>query len=796
MPGIPLHALTFKVGAICLLMRNLDSLTGYYKCNHDYEGTRATYAVTQFEPTAARKAFPCWDQPAFKARFDITMISRSGTVSLSNMDVAATRKVTDSTLSSVVFPSIQLGSKSGEWTATTFSTTPNMSTYLVAFANGPFEFLERIHTSAITGKDTIMRVYTTKQHISQARLALDVTARVLPMYEEIFDIPYPLPKLDTLAVDDFDFGAMENWGLMIGRTDAYLYDEEKDGLRTKPIVTRVIAHEVAHQWFGNIVTRKWWDNLWLNEAFATLMGDLIILRRLHPEWHADRGFIHSHISAALSLNALRSSHPIEVPCPEEKAINQIFDNVSYSKGASVLRMLYSMIGEDMFFKGVSAYLKAHLYGNTLTADLWQGITTASGVDVEGLMSNWVLKVGFPLITVEETRTGIHVKQNRFLATNDVKPEEDTTIWHVPLNIRTVRNAREMTFDIPNVAGSLYKLNSGTIGPYHVLYSEEHLARLGDEAARKRTSLSPTDRLGLVTDAFVLGRAGYSSMTAALDLINKLRDDDDYFVWAQIASALITVQESWWDEPKSVRDNLKAFVRSLFGPLVKKLGFESSPDDPPELIRWRSTAIRGASSGEDPETMKQIQGRFSLLVESDDSSLIPADLETTIFCGAVAKGGEREWAKAREMYRRPKTPSEKTAALFGMCAPEDPALLRKTLDLILTDEVKTQDYAAFFSGLSNNPEGIRLLWAYFQENYDTLVQRLDGSHSFNLLVQASFSSFAREEDARAVERFFEGKETEQYKLILAQGLEEVRSRAQWLARSREEVDQWLKVNGHE
>ncbi|KZT61396.1 alanyl aminopeptidase [Calocera cornea HHB12733] len=785
-----------------------DSLMGYYKSKYEQEGGQGTYALTQFEPTFARKAFPCWDEPAVKATFSIMLISRAGTVSLSNMDVEASRPIDDVALSSLFFPEFALHPIDGEWSCVTFAPTPKMSTYLVAWANGPFEYLESSYQSAITGNSVTLRVYTTSEHISQAGLCLDVKARVLPIFEKIFDIPYPLRKLDTLVVNDFDAGAMENWGLITGRTSTYLYDPQKSGLMNKIGTTKTQSHEVAHQWFGNIVTMKWWDNLWLNESFATLMGDLTIMKRIHPEWHPDARFVNMHLARALELDGLRSSHPVEVPCPDEKAINQIFDAMSYSKGASVLRMLSSMIGEEALLKGVSKYLKANLYGNTTTSDLWLGISEASGVNVNEIMSSWILKTGYPLIKVVETKTGLRFTQSRFLATNDVRPEEDETIWHVPLNIQTVDSnglasvdrrailtVKEATFNIPNVADTFYKVNAGTTGVYRVQYSSEHLSKLGDEAARPNSTLSREDRMGLVADASVLGRAGYGSTSAGLDLINKLRNDEDYLVWARIGNAISDVVDAWWDEPEDVRKGLQAFARSLFGPLVEKMGFDPVAGEAPDAVRWRSIAVAVSATADDPKTLAEAQRRFGLFLESNDSSLISGDLLRSIYSAAVRTGGKREWEKVLDVYRHPKTPAQKTSAIIAMCRTQDPALIKKTLDMILSDEVKLQDYIIFYIGCSSNPTCRRQLWAFTQEHLDDLTKTFQGGATLGHIIQVSFDSLSSFEDVKAVEEFFKDKDTSSFSKLLAQGLDTVRSKAAWLERSRDEVKAWLGTNGY-
>jgi aminopeptidase 2 len=329
--------------------------------------------------------------------------------------------------------------------------------------------------SPLSGKTIPLKSYATPDHIKQAQFALDVKAKAMPIYEEIFDVEYPLPKLDTLTAEDFDAGAMENWGLITGRTSVFLYDEKKSGLAAKKRVVDVVSHECAHMWFGNVVTMAWWDNLWLNEAFATYMGEVVIPDRIFPEFKVRQAFLNNHLASALGLDSVRSSHPIEVECPDANQINQIFDSISYSKGGSVLRMLASVVGEDKFLKGVSIYLKKRLYGNSVTKDLWDGISEASGMDVAAIMANWTLKIGFPVITVEEVDGGksIKVRQDRFLNTGDVKPEENETLWYVPLELKTVNGGkvsvdhkavlegREKTLDLGGA--ETFKLNAETVG---------------------------------------------------------------------------------------------------------------------------------------------------------------------------------------------------------------------------------------------------------------------------------------------------------------------------------------------
>ncbi|CAK9784200.1 hypothetical protein CC85DRAFT_324940 [Cutaneotrichosporon oleaginosum] len=491
------------------------NMMGYYRSNSDPDenGKRLVYALTQFEPTAARRALPCWDEPLFKATFGVTLIARKHEVVLANMDAEGCKPFSPAAVKfedifadgyvagSTLAPTFSSASNPDGWVATRFTPTPLMSTYLLAWACGEFTHIEALHKSAITGKTIPLRVYATN-NIDQAKMALDATASALRVYEELFRIAYPLPKLDTLVAHDFDMGAMENWGLITGRTAAYLVNERSSLASLKRCGT-IQCHEVAHMWFGNIVTMRWWDNLWLNEAFATLMGSLVLPERIWPEWKMAGEFLEAHWDRALSLDAKRSSHPIQVECPDSNKIATIFDAISYSKGASVLRMLMSVVGEEKFFQGVATYLNKHLYGNAEMQDLWDGISSSVGKDVGDMMNAWTMRVGFPVVRVEELgNSKLKLSQARFLSTGDAKPEENKTTWWVPLEVKTVDkdgaqvdhsavlSDREMEY---NVASDTFKLNAEAVGVYRVAYTPERLGKLGSQAA----SFSPADRLGLI-----------------------------------------------------------------------------------------------------------------------------------------------------------------------------------------------------------------------------------------------------------------------------------------------------------
>ncbi|BGO90211.1 hypothetical protein NBRC10512_002414 [Rhodotorula toruloides] len=817
-----------------------DSMLGYYKSSYpkkDGKG-KAFYGLTQFEPCQARRAFPSFDEPAMKATYTISMISRVGTISLANTDVESTshlgaggafprsdllndkffegetdKEVVGKTVKTEgqTKPAVEAqdeGDFKDDWEIVKFTKTPKVSSYLVAWANGHFEHIESSFTSPLSGRTIPLRLYATWDHIKQGQLALDTTAKILPIYEKIFDIEYPLPKLDTLVASDFDAGAMENWGLITGRTSLYLWDPKQSGLQAKKGIVSTQSHEVAHQWFGNVVTMEWWDNLWLNESFATLMGEVIIPDRIEPTWKVHSNFITDHLARALSLDALRSSHPIEMPCPNEETIQQIFDALTYSKGASCLKMLSNFVGEEKFLKGVSIYLKKHLYGNARTEDLMAGISEASGVDALTLMKNWLSKTGFPLISVEETEKGLKVKQNRFLATADATPEEDETIWQVPLQILVVDSKtgekkvhsdvvltqREQEIELPNVANTTYKLNAETCGVYRTLYPVSRLAKLGDEAGKASTSaFSLNDRMGLVQDAAVLASSGYAKTSGALTLIKGMKGEEENLVWQEISGALGNLSSTWWEQPQEVRDAISKFRRELFKPVADRLGFEYSDSDSVDTVELRTMAISTAAVTGDEATLAEYKRRFGQFIEKNDDSLIPGDLKTSIYTQCVRFGGEKEYEKVLEVYRNPPTPAHRSSAIAALCSSEKDELIQRSIDFILSGEVKNQDIASFVAHLARNRLAKRKVWEWFKAHYDEIMERFKGNFSIGRIVQLTFSSLSTEADAKAVEEFFKDKQTSVYDQFLSQGLDSVRAKAKWLERDSKDVEQWLKEN---
>ncbi|KAF7328714.1 Aminopeptidase 1 [Mycena venus] len=755
------------------------SMNGYYKSAWQRDGKTEYYALTHFQPTDARAAFPCWDEPQLKATFGITMISRAETVNISNMpaesevlyDPTSTRDANLATLLST------LPKKDDQWKLTKFQKTPLMSSYLVAFANGPFAHLETKVVMPLSGRTVPLRVYATPDIIHQAEFCLEVTAKVLPLYEKIFEIEYPLPKLDTLAANDFDMGAMENWGLITGRTSAFMMDPKKPNILARKSIAGTQSHEVAHMWFGNITTMEWWDYLYLNEGFATLMGEAIVLGEVFPDG---------------PLIPLRSNAPTQI------------SSTRYSTDSLILRPLQcsaclsEYIGEERFLKGVSGYLKKHLYANSVTRDLWDGISAASGEDIVRLMDNWITKIGFPLITVTETSSGIHVRQDRYLNDGTPNADENETIWNIPLAILTVDEGGQAHVDKTAIleerekilaidTSRTFKLNAGTTSFYRVLYTPERLSKIAAEATKEGSVFSLSDRIGLLYDVSALSKPGLTQVSSLLTLVDIWRNETNHLVWVGALNSLAGVIRPFEDH-RQINDSLRAFTRTLFVPIVQRFGYDFPEGESVDIVELRKTAIQGAVVGRDESVTQELRSRFTDYLKTGDKTRIPSDIAKPIFQTAARYGGREEFEAILKIAEDP-TDTYRSSAIRNIGCTEDLGLMKELLSYILT-KARDQDVVGFCLGLEANPLARRILVEFFQDNYDHFSKRFATNSMLKYLVLTCFRGLSTQEAHDDAQEFFKNKDTTRYSMALAQSLETIRARITYIERSRDDLSDWL------
>ncbi|KAJ2003455.1 hypothetical protein GGI04_000554 [Coemansia thaxteri] len=764
-----------------------DLMVGFYRSKYtDAQGNTKNMATTQFEPTDARRAFPCWDEPMQKATFTVTLRVRDGLTALSNMDVASSKSVGD-------------GLKE-----VSFNTTPIMSTYLLAFVIGELDYIEAYTSGAHNGRPIPCRIYTAPGKSEKGRFALNVAVQVLEYFADVFGIEYPLPKLDQVAINDFEAGAMENWGLITYREVALLVDEASTSSRAKQQVAYVVSHELAHQWFGNLVTMEWWSELWLNEGFATWVGTLAV-DHVFPEYHIWTQFLVDDLQRALALDALRSSHPIQVPVRRSSEISQIFDAISYSKGGSAIRMLSSYIGLDSFFKGVRAYLRKHKYANASTENLWSALSEASGVDVSQFMALWTRTIGYPIVTVTELDGGkqIQVRQNRYLSAGNADESEDQTLWWVPLGIETAQSkgqpstnvltTREATFDLDTVGNKWYKLNTDTVGIYRVKYPVGAVANLAQAIADGE--LGTNDRIGVIADAASLASSGHSNTSDFLTFLRAFSNETEFVVWQEIVLRLDTLHSVWATEDSDVREQLRALSRTLFSPLVKRLSWDATDANEDSLAsRLRALAIRAAGFAGDQEVVNEAIRRFGAFF-GGDKSVFNTDTLRSAFSVAVRTGGRDEFEKVKSYYLDSANPvDQQLAALSSLGFTTDPTLVDELLEFALTDKVRNQDVHQAIVAINTHGANRERLWQWYQDKYDLLVGRYRASMNYmGILVRLSIADFIGNNKAEEVERYFADKNTAKFQRVIDQSLEKIRSNTVWLNKDREDVKGWFADN---
>ncbi|KAF1950718.1 hypothetical protein CC80DRAFT_496632 [Byssothecium circinans] len=754
-----------------------DNMAGFYRSSFKAEDGSTTWmATTQMEPTDARRAFPCFDEPALKAEFTVTLVADENMTCLSNMDVASEKTVDSKVID-------------GKRKAVTFNKSPLMSTYLLAFIIGELNYIETNNFRVP------VRVYAPKDRdIEHGRFSLELAAKTLDFYEKTFASPFPLPKMDMVAIPDFSAGAMENWGLVTYRVVDVLIDEKTSGASVKQRVAETVQHELAHQWFGNLVTMDFWDGLWLNEGFATWMS-WYSCNVFYPDWKVWEGYVTDDLASALSLDSLRSSHPIEVPVKRAEDINQIFDAISYSKGSCVLRMISKYLGEETFMEGVRRYLKKHAYGNTQTGDLWAALSDASGKNVEEVMDIWTKHVGFPVITVTEGTDSIHVKQNRFLRTADVKPEEDQTLWPVFLELRTKEGVnknlalttREADFKLKDT--DFFKINADHSGIYRTSYTPERLAKLG-EAARAGL-LSVEDRAGMIADAGALAASGYQKTSGILALLDSFKSESEFVVWQEIVGRISVLRSAWTFEDQAVKDALKTFNLELTQKKAHELGWAFSENDGHIEQQFKAMMFGSAGVAKDETIIKAAFDMFGKFKAGDQTAIHP-NLRGSVYAIVLSNGGKEEYDVVLDQALNAKTSDERNTAMRSLGRAKSPELIQRTLALSISDDVKAQDIYLPISALRTHPEGIQALWTWVKDNWSELEKRLPPSLSMlSSVVSITTSSFTRQEHIKNIEAFFASKSTKGFDKALAQSIDAISAKSAWVERDSDDVKAWLK-----
>lgn len=785
---------------------------------------------TQFEACDARRAFPCFDEPNLKATFDFAIEIPEDQVALSNMPVKETKAV------------------SGGKKLVSFERSPVMSTYLLAWAVGDFEYVEAFTDRQYNGKQIPVRVYTTRGLKEQGRWALEHAPKIIDYFSEQFEIDYPLPKSDILAVHEFTHGAMENWGLVTYRMTAILFDEKLSEARFRNRIAYVVAHELAHQWFGNLVTMDWWDELWLNEGFATWAGWLAT-DHLHPDWDVWPQFINEGMDQAFLLDSVRASHPIQVAVRDALDVNQIFDKISYLKGCSMIRMLASHLGIKTFLKGIAIYLKKHAYGNAKTEALWNALSEASGLDVKTIMRPWIEKIGFPVLTVTEGKQQISVKQSRFLSTGDVKPEDDQTIWWVPLAVKgkigsqgiepLSLTSKESTID--GISEEFYQVNAGATGFYRVNYPESRLRILGNQLQH----LTAEDKIFIVGSAADLAFSGHATTSALLSFIQGLKSETHYRVLSQALDSIGTLKSLFGDD-EQVKKGLEKFTLELIDKALKQLGWEAKngEDFNTSLLRKRLLLTAVANSHEECVPRSHLSSflflvplhlypfiaeedyfidvtlrdtnfdyrvgsaafqRWSAYIANPTEAPIPADLRAPIYRAAILRDPSNAAAALKKEWFTTPAIDGKEICLQALGHTGDEVVIKDVLlpflfnnspPVAASDAVPPADMHILSGTLAANRVGRPLLWAYLRDNWDQFNTKLGGNPILvDRMVNVSLPKFADLDTLKEIEDFFAGVSTKGFDRTLETVKDKIRGRATYKTRDAKGIKEWLVSNGY-
>ena len=734
-----------------------DRLLGFYRSQYKQGGKTKYLATTQFEAADARRAFPCWDEPEAKATFEISIIAENKYTAISNMPVSSKKK-------------------EGNKTIYKFGKTPIVSTYLIYLGVGEFEYL-----TGKVGKIQI-RVVTTKGNKSKGKFSLELGKKLLTSYEKYFGIKYPLPKLDLIAVPDFAAGAMENWGAITFRETILLYDPKTSSTRTKQFIAEVISHEIAHQWFGNLVTMKWWNDLWLNESFATFMATKFV-DKFYPEWDLWNQFVEDAMNVAMGLDSLKTTHPIDVKVNSPAEIREIFDAISYDKGGCVLRMLEHYVGEPNFQKGLKKYLSDFKYKNAQGQDLWNAIGKASKMPVSSMVNTWLKQPGFPLVEIKQDGSTLKLEQKRYLLEKDKKSTKG--LWSIPISLglekeisRKLLTKKSTSVKLPkNTIG--FVANYGRKGFYRVKYDEGILLDLKMLVDDKK--VSPIDRWAIQNDLFSLCVSGEEHVKNYLDFSDAYYDEDSYLATVNVAHNLASLYFRAFKENFS--EEIKGYAANYFRKILSEIGWEAKKMDKHTDALLRSFVISVLGKMNDEEVTKDALKKYAKFLKSP-SSLSP-DLIEPICSIAAWNGDKKTFDQLTKLYKNAKTMEEKLRFLGAMCGFKDTKLLVKTLDFSQTPEVRSQNMQLPIMKVAANPYGDKVLWSWLKKNWKKINKKVGhGNPLFNRIV-ASITSVADDSMEKEIKEFFKNNPTPGTERTQSQTLERIRINSKFLRNMRKE-----------
>jgi puromycin-sensitive aminopeptidase len=728
-----------------------EQLRGFYPSTYaDDAGTTHTIATTQFESTDARRAFPCWDEPEMKAVFGVTLVVGDGLLAISNAPEVERRPLSDGRM------------------AVRFADTMKMSSYLVAFVVGRLDVTEAVDVDGVPLRIVFQ---PGKRHL--ADFALEIGAFSLRFFTEYYGIPYPDAKLDMVALPDFAQGAMENVGCITYRETLLLADTEKATTAELMGIADTVAHEIAHMWFGDLVTMRWWNGIWLNEAFATFM-EMMCVNAYRPDWERWTLFARMR-SAAFEVDALEHTRPIEYPVDSPDDAAGMFDTLTYVKGASVLRMMEQYLGAERFRDGIRYYLKRHAYANTETHDLWDAIEEATGEPVRRIMDGWILKGGYPIVSVEAAEEEAHLTQGRFRLSGG----DDGSRWDVPLLVRHDREtepflieAERRSFALRDPAAPVV-VNAGGHAFVRVRYDEELLGRISASLGE----LSPVERYQLADDTWAAVLSGAVDPVAFCTFAEAFTEETDLSVWQSLLTGLAWFERFVEGEP---RERFAAFVRGIARPALDRTGWEASDGEPDLTKMLRGTLVASLGvTGADPEVQafaREVEAEFRA-GDTVDPALAAASVQVV-----AASGGTEDYDRFVQRWKSASTPQEQLRYLYSLGEFRDPALVDRTVALARSSEVRSQNLPSVWVRSVANREYGERAWDALKEHWSELERRIAPTTLVYCVDGIRF--LTTPELVADAQAFFDAHPIAPSRLMLLQLLERQRVNASLRARAAE------------
>ncbi|MFK2905154.1 M1 family metallopeptidase [Dyella ginsengisoli] len=687
---------------------------GIFALDYDTKAGKKRALYTQFENSDARRFIPSWDEPNYKATFDLTATVPSADMAVSNMPIVSKK---------------DLGNG---MTEVHFGQSPKMSTYLLFFSVGEFERATKM------AEGTEIGVIAQKGMVDQADFALESSAAVLHEYNDYFGVKYPLPKLDNIAAPGQSqfFSAMENWGAIFTFEYSLLLNPTISTQGDKQRVFNTAAHEMAHQWFGDLVTMSWWDDLWLNEGFASWMAERTT-EKLHPEWHTNLDLVGTR-EGAMSLDAVATTHPVVQHVETVEQASQAFDSITYSKGQAVITMLEAYVGPETWRTGVRNYIKAHAYGNTVSDDLWKSVQAAAGKPITQIAHDFTLQPGIPLIRVQTTacnagKTEVLLSQGEF--TKD-RPNKKALRWHVPVIAKTLDGKPVTTVvdgkgsvTVPGCGPVL--VNAGQTGYYRTLYSSAQFAALKSDFAK----LAPIDQLGLMGDTWALAMAGQEPVANVLELAKAMPADADPQVWGEVAGYFNAI-DSYYKGDEARQTRFRAFALERLRPVFARIGWEAKAGESVPTALLRTQMIGTLASLGDKDVIGEARRRFA--AQKTDPKAVPVPLRKTITAIVARNADAATWNQLHDEAKAETTPLIKDQLYAMLSVAKDDALAKQALDLALTPEPGATNSAGMIRIVSYDHPDMAFDFAVaHREQVDKLVDSTSSSRYYPALGASSF-----------------------------------------------------------